>query len=301
MTFDLRQLAAFLAIVDRGSLGRAAEALHVTQPALSRTVRRLEEQVGAPLFERHSRGMAPTPVGEALLPHARLLTREAEVAREEIDALRGLAKGTLKVGAIASVASLMLPQALDRLLERWPNLRVRIVEGVWDRLADALVGHEIDLALGVALPGSEEIVPIADCSWQDASHVVASPDHPLRRRAGAVLADTLAWRWALPPRGTEPHEDIRRLFVSSGLEVPEIVVETRSVTTLKSLVTRAGFLSWLAEPMYDAERRAGLIEPLPIAGAVAMRRLTAFHRRQGILPGPAVKLVQELRRIAAPG
>ncbi len=300
MTFDLRQLAAFLAIVDRGSLGRAAEALHVTQPALSRIVRRLEAEVGAPLFERHSRGMAPTQIGEALLPHARLLARESEVAREEIDALRGLARGTIKVGAIASVASLVLPQALDRVLAHWPNLRVRIVEGVWDRLADALVGHEIDLALGVALPAGEDIVPIADCAWEDASHVVASPDHPLRRRAGLGLADTLVHRWALPPRGTAPHDDIRRLFVSLGLEVPEVVVETRSVTVLKSLVTRAGFLSWLAEPMYDAERRAGLIDALPIAGAVATRRLTAFHRRQGILPGPAAKLVQELRQIAAP-
>jgi DNA-binding transcriptional LysR family regulator len=80
MTLDLRQLNAFLTIVSAGSLGRAADMLHITQPALSRTVRRLEQQVGAPLFERHSKGMQLTAVGSALLPHATLLLREAEHA-----------------------------------------------------------------------------------------------------------------------------------------------------------------------------------------------------------------------------
>ena len=70
MTFDLRQLRAFTTIVSAGSLGRAAEVLHVTQPALSRIVKRLEDEVGAPLFERHSKGMQLTAIGQALLPHA---------------------------------------------------------------------------------------------------------------------------------------------------------------------------------------------------------------------------------------
>ena len=83
MTLDSRQLAAFLAIVDHGSLGRAAEALHITQPALSRTIKRLETQLGAALFERYSKGMAPSAIGHALLPHARLRVSdsgEVEVA-----------------------------------------------------------------------------------------------------------------------------------------------------------------------------------------------------------------------------
>ncbi len=244
--------------------------------------------------------MVATPFGEALLPHARLLAREAEVAREEIDALRGLARGTVKVGAIGSIASLVLPLAVERLLARWPGLQVRIVEGVWDRLADALAGHEIDLALGVAMAGDADIAPIEDCAWHDASHVVAALSHPLRERPSLALADTLGRRWALPPRGTAPHDDMRRLYASFGLDAPEAAVETRSVTALKSLVARAGFLSWMAEPMYDAERRAGLIDALPIPGAEATRSLTAFRRRRGILPAPAAKLVEELRRSTAP-
>ncbi len=299
MPFDLRQLRAFTTIVSAGSLGRAAEVLHVTQPALSRIIKRLEDEVGAPLFERHSKGMQLTVIGQALLPHATLLQREADYAREEIDAMRGLAKGTIRVGAVGSIASYVLPLAVGTVVARWPNLRVEILEGVWDRLAEGLVKHEIDLALSMAMPDTDEIIAIADCRWEDASFVVASPEHSLRQRPALTLADTMSAPWAIPPRGTGPYEHMRQVFEAAGLGLPNIVVETRSVTALKSLVARSGFLSWMAEPMIDAERRAGVIEPLPIPGLVARRTLTAFRRRHGILPSPAVKLLEALRELTA--
>jgi DNA-binding transcriptional LysR family regulator len=299
MTFNLQQLHAFATIVASGSLGRAAEVLHVTQPALSRTIKRLEDQVGAPLFERHSKGMQLTAIGSALLPHATLLQREAEHAREEVDAMRGLAKGTIRVGAVASIATLVLPLAVSGVLARWPNLRVEIMEGVWDRLADSLMKHEIDLALSMAVPDTDEITAMTDCRWEDTSYVVAALDHPLRRKADLRLADTLDQQWCAPPRGTGPFEHMQQVFADHGLGMPPIAVETRSITVLKSLVTRAGFLSWMATPMYDTEAAAGVFDTLAIAGVVGRRTLTAFRRRQGILPGPAVKLLEQLRMLTA--
>jgi DNA-binding transcriptional LysR family regulator len=299
MTFNLQQLHAFTTIVESGSLGRAAELLHVTQPALSRSIKRLEDQLGAPLFERHSKGMQLTAIGETLLPHATLLLREADNAREEIDAMRGLAKGTIRVGAVASIATLVLPLAVSGVLARWPNLRVQIIEGVWDRLADSLLKQEIDLALSMAVPDTDEITAIADCCWEDLSYVVAALDHPLRNKANLCLADTLGLPWCLPPRGTGPFEHLERVFAEQGLGMPEIAVETRSITVLKSLVTRAGFLSWMAAPMYDTESAAGVFDTLPIAGLVGRRTLTAFRRRRGILPSPAVRLLEQLRLLTA--
>ena len=84
MALDPRQLRAFLAIVEAGSLGMAAESLHVTQPALSRMVKRLEDQLGVPLFERRTTGMELTTFGEALLPHATVLSAEGARALEQI-------------------------------------------------------------------------------------------------------------------------------------------------------------------------------------------------------------------------
>jgi len=299
MTFNLQQLQAFATIVSTGSLGRAADALHVTQPALSRAIRRLEEQVGAPLFERHSRGMHLSAVGETLLPHATLLLREAEQAREEIDAMRGLARGTIRCGAVGSIASFVLPTAVNGVLRKWPGLRVEIIEGVWDRLADALMRREIDLALSMVVPDTDEIVSIGDCCWEDLSFVVAALDHPLRRKPGLTLADTLDAQWTIPPRGTAPFDHVRETFAAHGLRMPDIAVETRSITTLKSLVGSSGFLSWMASTMYTTERKAGVFDTLELPGVIGRRTLTAFRRRNGILPSPAAKLLEQLRLLTS--
>ena len=301
MAYDLLQLRAFTTVVATGSLGRAAAVLHVTQPALSRTIRRLEDSVGEPLFERHSKGMQLTQIGRALLPHATLLQRESELASEEINAMRGLAKGTIRVGAIASIACLVLPTLIARVLEKWPGLHVQVLEDVWEHLADALIKHEIDLAFGVVVPDTEEILAIKDCRWEDASHVVAAKLHPLRKRRRLALADTLGAQWAFVPKGTGPFEHMEKVFAANGSGLPNIVVETRSVTVIKSLVIHSGFLSWLPEPMYAVERKAGLIDALRIPGIADTRVLTAFRRRAGILPKPAIKLLEETRLLMKQG
>src|SRR5262245_11986001 len=125
MALDPRQLRAFLAICEAGSLGMAADALHVTQPALSRMMKRLEDQLGVTLFERRSTGMELTTFGEALLPHATVLSAEAARALEQINSLRGLGHGTLRIGAVGSAALMVLPPVLDRILTQWPNLHVQ--------------------------------------------------------------------------------------------------------------------------------------------------------------------------------
>jgi DNA-binding transcriptional LysR family regulator len=218
-------------------------------------------------------------------------------AREDIDALRGLAKGTIRVGAVASIACFVLPMAIGRVLKSWPGLRIEVLEGVWDRLTQALTSHEIDLALGVDAPDSDEIVSIRVCRWTDDSYVVAATNHPLRPKRALRLEDTARANWASLHKGTAPHAHLEQLFAQQGLELPNIVVETRSITVLKSLVTDSQFLSWRPSTMYLAEQTAGLVDALPIPGINASRRLTAFRRRRGLLPSPSVKLLEELRRL----
>ena len=282
-------------VAEAGSLGRAAMELHLSQPALSRSIRRLEDSVGAPLFERHTKGMLLTDIGRALLPHAKLLQHNARVAREEIDAMRGLARGTIRVGAIASISSVVLPDVLSNVLARWPGLHVQVVEDIWNNLAQTLVKGEVDLVLSVEVPDTEEIVSIKDCHWRDTSGVVAAAAHPLRQRSGLSLADIHREPWAFVPKGTEPYENLQRLFAAQGFGMPNIVVETRSVAVLKRLVAESGFLSWLPEPLYRAERQVYDIQSLPIKELTDTRKLTAFRRRAGVLPGPSVKLLEELR------
>ena len=191
--------------------------------------------------------------------------------------------------------SFLARSPFGRTCAKWPNLQVQVIEGVWDRLAGALISREIDLALGVAINDTDEIEAVKECRWEDASFVAAGKNHPLRKKRKLTLRDTLEERWALLPKGTGPYDHMKAVFTRHELPLPNVVVETRSVLVLKSLIGRSSFLGWMPETMYDAEKKAGLIDALPIPGASETRTLTAFRRRSGMLPGPAVKLLEELR------
>jgi DNA-binding transcriptional LysR family regulator len=296
MTLDSRHLAAFLAIVEHGSVGRAAAALGLTQPALSRTLRKLETDLGAPLFERHTTGMVLTEYGTTLAPRARLIAAESHRAVEDVRGLRGLSGGTLRLGAVASVLSHPLPTVLGRLLGRYPDLRVELTEAVEDRLVAALTSYDIDLAIGSTIEEDDAVALAGPLRWQDRTMVVAATDHPLRERTRLALADLRDAPWALPPAGTAPHDAILRIFHDAGLDPPRIGVTTRSVLALKALVAQAGYLSYLPRTLIVPERTAGSIDTVDVRGATLPRRFAVYRRRHGHLPRPAEALVEALQQ-----
>jgi len=128
MDFDQRHLRAFLAVADEKSLGRAARAIHLSQPALSRLIQSMEVRLSAKLFDRHPKGMLLTVFGEALLPHARALVFENEQAMAALDRMRGLERGTVRIGAVASVARAFLPDIVRRFLTERPGIRIELLE-----------------------------------------------------------------------------------------------------------------------------------------------------------------------------
>ena len=212
MTFDLRQLRAFTTIVACGSLGRAADALHVTQPALSRILKRLEDSA-RPCSSAIRRGAAHRVRRRAAAACDAAAARGRARARGA-DAMRGFAKGTIKVGTVGSIASLVLPVAVGRVLDRWPNLRVEIIEGVWDRLAEGLNKHEIDLALS-----AHGLIPTRSSRFPSVAGRIAATS--LRRRTIRCARSaarrrsptrcTRAGRFAARHRAVRPHaRDLRR-------------------------------------------------------------------------------------------
>lgn len=296
MSLDSRHLAAFLAIAEHGSVGRAAAALGLTQPGLSRTLRKLETDLGAPLFERHTTGMVLTDYGAALAPRARLIAAESHRAVEDVRALRGLSGGTLRLGAVASVLTYPLPTVLGRLLDRYPDLRVELTEAVEDRLVAALTSYDIDLAIGSTIEADDEVALAGQLRWQDHTVVVAATAHPLRDRARLALADLRDAPWALTPPGTAPHDTVLGIFRDAGLDPPRIAVTSRSVLTLKALVAQAGYLCYLPRTLIGPERAAGTIDTVAVRGAARPRRFAIYRRRHGYLPRPAEALVEALQQ-----
>ena len=297
MILNLRELHAFKAITEHGSVGRAADALGLTQPALTRILKRLEQQVGVPLFERHAQGVALTAYGAALEPHAALMLAESARAVSELSEMRGLRKGVVRVGAVSSAVESFLPPAIDALLTQYPGIQVCIVEGLTDELAAWLVKGDIDLAVAFSMPETDELLLVCESEWQEGCHVVAAADHPLRRRAPLALGDLAGERWVLPPRGMAPREEWQQVFRAQGLAAPAVTVEARSVNAMRALVSRCGFLSWMPRLLLGAH--LGLPRPidvLPVAGVFVDRTFAIYRRRVGTLSPATVQLRDQLLR-----
>jgi DNA-binding transcriptional LysR family regulator len=295
MALDPRQLKAFLAIVETGSLGRAADVLHLTQPALSRVVKRMETQLKVPLFERRSNGMELTSFGQALLPYATHLTEEAALAIEEINVRLGMGRGTIRVGSVASAAVTVLPAIVEHLYAQWPNLRVQIMEAVEDKLALALTSGEIDVALSGPMPESEEIMQVGEHRFNDRFTVIAAASHPLQRKGLLELTELLALPWVMPQPDAEPRKKFDALIYRLGVEPPSVIVETRSPSTTKAIVAQTHFLGWLPEPLFAAEQAAGLIRPLHCPELTLARRFFVYRRRRNFMSPPLAEFLNALR------
>jgi DNA-binding transcriptional LysR family regulator len=292
MALDPRQLRAFLTIVRCGSLGLAAESLHITQPALSRTVKRLEDQLGVQLFERRTTGMELTTFGQALLPHATVLSEEASIAIEQINSLRGLGHGTLRIGAIGSAAVMVLPSALERMLTRWPKLHVQVTEAVEDVLEVALTKNTIDVAIAGHIPESADIMQVSDPTFADRYSVISAANHPLQKRKGLTIRDVLNVPWVMPPADAEPRRQFNALMTKLGVEPPRVVVETRSSGVIKAMVAQTSYLGWLPEPLFATEQKAGLIRPLPLNEMATQRQFFVYRRRRSVMPPPLARFLE---------
>ena len=295
MALDTRYVRVFLAVVETGSLGRAAEALHLTEPAVSRIVKRLEAQLQVQLFERRTTGMELTTFGQALLPYANLLNTEAAHAIDEIDALRGLHRGTLRIGSVASAAIMILPAVLERVLGQWPGLQVQIIEGVEDKLAQALASNTIDVAISGAIPENPDIVQVGESRFSDRYMVIARATHPLLARKDLSIRDLQDMQWVMPPEDAEPRRLFNSLLGQLGVTPPVVRVETRSPAAIKAMVARTQFLGWLPEPLFAAECAAGIIKSLPVKDMNVPRRFFVYRRRRNFVPPPVQKFLDEMR------
>jgi DNA-binding transcriptional LysR family regulator len=139
MAVDHRGLNAFFNVARLGSVGAATTALSVTQPAVSRTLRKLEQQLGVQLFLRHSTGMQLTAFGQSLLPHATLLETGLNRALEEIDLFRGASKGMARVGILPSLVLDIIPTVLNNVRVKLPGLQLHVVEAPNHQLTRALL------------------------------------------------------------------------------------------------------------------------------------------------------------------
>lgn len=279
LTHDIQRLQQFLCVIERGSIGRAALALGMSQPALSKSLHRLEEVLGVKLVDRSPRGIVPTVFGQTLAAHARAILAEVRHAEEEIDALRGRKRGRVRIGAGPSIIDQILPQTIQMFLAEESDVRVSVREGLVEELLSALATAEIDIAIVSNARGIDEDVFISRPVLRDSLTVVAAAGHPLARRGHCTLAELADYRWVLPDRNEPVRHRFEAVFRAVGLSVPEPTVETNSVLCMKALVRTGGFLSWIPRLLVDDHQTTEPLAPITVDDISWERQLYVCWRR----------------------
>jgi DNA-binding transcriptional LysR family regulator len=297
MPLDSRHLPVFLAVMQLRSIGRAAAKLGMTQPAASRILKKLEDEVGTNLFERHPSGVIPTIHAETLFPYAEEIVSNSRTAVEEIGTLIGQGVSIVRVGAVASIANSLMPSAIDRLLRKWKYLRIQLMEGVEDQLSEALASGEIDIAIAGQMQQHEEVLFSRPDMLSGTLAVIARHTHPLVGVSDIPLSELVHQHWVLPPKSTMAVQEFCRRFRQAGLEPPNITVETRSVSAIRATVASMDILSWQPRAILSLHEYSGGIVELPVSALLWRRLFYVYKRQRGLLAPAARKLVEELREV----
>ncbi|MGX1308762.1 DNA-binding transcriptional LysR family regulator [Amorphus suaedae] len=294
MELNHRELAVFLSILRLGSINSAAQSLGMTQPALSRSLKRLETRLGVPLFVRHSQGMQPTRFGEVLRGYSEQLEFETERVVEEIRLLAGAATGLVRIGVVPSAAVSILPRALGRALSVSPGIQVRVMEGLGEQMMAAVMRGEVDFAV-VGQPqelsdGSLLVTPLGE----EEVCAAARSGHPLLARNNVTVAELAEWRWVLPEKGNVNRHGFRAMFQSAGLEPPKETMASNSAQALKAVLLSGDYLTMLTRSLFALEEAQGLIRALPMREARWRRRLAIVRRPSGQMLPATRLLLREL-------
>ncbi|HXH03783.1 MAG TPA: LysR family transcriptional regulator [Candidatus Competibacteraceae bacterium] len=243
---DLANLHAFVVVADQGSFSLAAEQLHLTQPAVSKRIAALEQELEARLFDRIGRQVQLTEAGRTLLPRARRILAELEDGRRALRNLSGQVAGTLTIATSHHIGLHRLPPVLRAFAAHYPQVRLdmRFTDS---ELACEMVGRgEVELAV-VTLPPQPMSGPIHTTPiWDDPLVVVVPPEHPLASFAPRVSPFRLAGHPAiLPGEGTFTRDIVARLFEELGIRL-SIAFSTNYMETIKMMV--AVGLGWSVLP-----------------------------------------------------
>ncbi|OFA03475.1 LysR family transcriptional regulator [Duganella phyllosphaerae] len=229
------QLMIFELVLESGSFVRAANAMGLTQPAITKAIYDLESFFGAPLFERSNRGVTPTEFGVMLGRRVKSIIAETRYMTEEVNAYRNGAAGHVIVGTLIAAAAKLLPRALVKLRQAAPGVQITVREGTTAHLFPALATGDLDIVVG-RLP--EQELPLAhafplvhEVLYGESFCAVVGKGNPLALQAGLRLADLMLQDWIFPLQESPSYNAVEKLFRGAGLGLPASHVNSLSMLT----------------------------------------------------------------------
>ncbi|HRE13335.1 MAG TPA: LysR family transcriptional regulator [Usitatibacteraceae bacterium] len=264
----VRQLRVFEAVARHASFSRAAEELHLTQPAVSMQVKALETQAGLPLIEQVGKRLALTDAGREIHARAGTVIRELALADDALAALRGLTQGRLPIGAV-STAKYLTPPLLSRFLGAHPGVQLELAIDNRELVIAKLAANEIDLAIMGRPPAKLDAV--AEPFANHPHVVVAPPDHPLAGRRRIPVETLARERFVVREPGSGTRTLLEKVFADAGFAVP-VAMQMASNETIKQAVIAGLGLAFLSRHTLGLELGAGRLVALDVVGLPVVRQ-----------------------------
>ena len=289
---DLLQLEHFLAVVEERTFTRAAERVSRTQPAVSQNVKKLEDELGTPLFARDTHGVSLTEAGKVLVEHAHRIVRARDDAMRELAALKNLTTGTLNIAAHESAAVYLLSHPLRQYLHCFPQIKVGIYRSPLTDIPRQVMDREVHI-------GFVKDEPVyGDLQWVDVHTdemvLVAAPGHPFSRRADVHIRDLGQERFVLHHLCSTTEQKVLRLFEEHNTPC-RIAAELWSFEHIKSFVQAGVGLAIVPQITIQQELRNGTLVRIRVPELNMPRRTLMIYREQGSLSDSARELIKVVR------
>ncbi|MDM0067133.1 LysR substrate-binding domain-containing protein [Variovorax sp. J31P207] len=281
----------FVEVVRAGSIRKAAEQLHVVPTAVNRQILNLEEELGAPLFERIHNTLKLTPVGEIVLAHARSTLRDFDAVRQRIEEVRGLREGEASLATMAGLAGAFLPTVTQRFRAAHPGIRLTLLDLPIAEVLRSVRDGDADLGLAYDVPDSAGFRTLFTSEWPIGA--VVPPGHPLTARATTVLSECVGHPLILPAASLSLRPILDGAFRRSAISVAP-VIETTSTALMRRLVVQGVGITLLNRLDIDEERRAGSLVFVPLRDAGLSPQTLRLVMRAGGEPEPAATLLAGL-------
>lgn len=277
------------------SILHAAIAAHMTQPAASKMLSELEQQLGAQLFERLPRGVTPTPFGEIMIRRARAALAEMNLAHQEVMNLMSGLNGRVAVGTVLTPATDLLPSAVLLLKNSYPKLHVAIEVDASKSLLARLRSGQLEMMVGRILDpeasGELNFEPLND----EPHCIFVRAGHPLLGRDPLRLDDLAKAGWILPAQGSILRDRLTALFLSAGLALPEQTIETTSLPLITQLLAQSDMVVALPRAVVRTYIENRLLVALPIALELRLDPYGIVTRRNHPLSPGGQAMLQALR------
>lgn len=295
----LRHLQLLVALDQFRHLGRTAEFLSVSQPAVSKMLSEVEAMFGLQLFERSTRGTEPTAGGKSIVRFARSVLAEYDRTRDEIRAVESGAAGRTRVGAMVVAQPVLLARAVALLKERSAQAMVLVEEGDLTQLLPKLRLGELELFVGRLEPGYAAPDLVAEALYNEPMVPVVRPGHPLAAKARPAWADLAALPAVMPPPWASLRVKLEQQFFKHGLQPPTDVVETASFLALLTFVTGRGAVGFLARSVARHFEGQGLFHVLALPVRVELPPVGMMTMRGRAVTATTAQLMECLRTAGA--